>query len=130
MAKITQGVEQVERLAEAMRMPIKRYLKKPIPIRALEMMEDFEVDTLEGVMSGKKGDFLAIGNHNELYPIRRDIFEDIYDEYVEQPREDTTSTTAPVVINIQSLNVKEEADIAGILERIKGGFRGHTWEQK
>lgn len=49
-------------------------VKKPITVSAVEMAEDFEVVTLEGVMSGKPGDFLIRGIEGELYPCKRSIF--------------------------------------------------------
>ncbi len=56
----------------------KRYKKtKPI-ILAKQMTEDFTVETLEGTMRGKAGDYLCEGIAGERYPCRRDIFEDTY----------------------------------------------------
>jgi hypothetical protein len=36
--------------------------------------EEFLVTTLEGIMDGKKGDWLIRGVMNELYPCKPDIF--------------------------------------------------------
>jgi hypothetical protein len=57
----------------------KRYLKKPIPIRAIQIFEDFEVKTLEGTMTGKPGDWLMEGIRGELYPCDMDIFRESYE---------------------------------------------------
>ena len=57
----------------------KRAVKKPIPIKCFRMSEDFEVETLEGTMSGKAGDWLMIGVNGELYPCADAIFEKSYD---------------------------------------------------
>jgi len=57
----------------------KVYTKKTF-IKAIQMEEDFEVDTLEGTMRGKKGDYLLEGIAGELYPCRRDIFLGCYEE--------------------------------------------------
>ena len=57
----------------------KLYRKKPLIVQAKEMKEDFEVDTLEGVMQGKAGDFQIIGIKGERYPCARDIFLQSYD---------------------------------------------------
>ena len=57
----------------------KYVMKKPIKVKALEMEEDFVVQTLEGVLSGKKGDFLMMGVQGELYPCKREIFFKTYD---------------------------------------------------
>jgi hypothetical protein len=54
------------------------YIKKPIPIKAVQMLEAFEVETLEGPMQGKAGDYLVIGIKGEMYPCDREIFEKTY----------------------------------------------------
>lgn len=46
---------------------------------AAQIPEAFEVDTLEGVHTGKAGDWLAIGPHGEMYPIDAAVFEDSYE---------------------------------------------------
>lgn len=56
----------------------KKYIKKPIPINAKQMQNDFEVKTLEGTMQGKKGDYLVIGIQGEPYPVAKKIFEESY----------------------------------------------------
>jgi len=56
-----------------------RALKKPIPINALKMNEPFTVETTEGIMSGKKGDYLMEGINGEMYICPADIFEKSYD---------------------------------------------------
>ena len=48
-------------------------------VKAVEMKEDFEVQTLEGKMTGHAGDFLVIGVKGERYPVRKDIFEMTYE---------------------------------------------------
>lgn len=53
--------------------------KKPVVVRAIEMNEPFETETLEGVLQGKAGDFLIIGTRGEVYPIARTIFEETYE---------------------------------------------------
>jgi len=54
------------------------YVKKPIPIKAVQMPDEFEVETLEGPMQGKAGDYLLIGIKGEMYPCDREIFEETY----------------------------------------------------
>jgi hypothetical protein len=53
-------------------------VKKPIPIMFKELKEEFTVETLEGVMKGKAGDFLMIGVRGEVYPCDREIFLETY----------------------------------------------------
>ena len=54
-------------------------IKKPIPIRCLQIKEPFKVETLEGTLEGKAGDYLMIGIKGEMYPCAKDIFEETYD---------------------------------------------------
>jgi len=56
----------------------KKAIKKPIPVRCIQINEPFEVETLEGVMKGKPGDWLMIGIHGEMYPIADEIFRKTY----------------------------------------------------
>lgn len=56
----------------------KLYTKKPVQIRAVLMTEPFAVKTLEGVMTGKAGDYLIEGIKGELYPCKPDIFVESY----------------------------------------------------
>lgn len=51
---------------------------KTEPIKAVRMDEPFEVETLEGVMKGKAGDWLAEGIQGERWPIDADIFSKTY----------------------------------------------------
>jgi hypothetical protein len=53
--------------------------KKPITITAYPISEEFEVETLEGTMKGKPGDWLMIGVNGEMYPCDKEIFAKTYD---------------------------------------------------
>lgn len=57
----------------------KKAVKKPIPVRCIQINEPFEVQTLEGVMKGQAGDWLMVGIHGEMYPISHEIFKKTYD---------------------------------------------------
>lgn len=83
-------------------MPIKRYIKKPIPIEALQiacnpdeikaflgangtfsLIADLQeitviIYTLEGNMTAHMGDYIVKGIKGEFYPCRKDIFEESY----------------------------------------------------
>lgn len=86
-------------------MSFKWYVKKPIPIRAVQYtgdnreeileftrgqaifkdingMKELVIHTLEGDMIAVPGSFVAEGPHGEFYPIRGDIFKETYDEVV------------------------------------------------
>jgi len=54
------------------------FVKRPVVVRAIRMPDDFEVETLEGVMRGKKGDWLIQGVEGELYPCKDEIFRKTY----------------------------------------------------
>lgn len=56
----------------------KLYKKLPIVTQAKQINKHFEVDTLEGTMSGKPGDYLVKGIKGELYPCDKEIFEETY----------------------------------------------------
>jgi len=58
---------------------IKQY-RKTTTIRAVRMEKDFAVLTLEGLVKGKAGDWLARGVKGELYPIAADVFDRTYEE--------------------------------------------------
>lgn len=60
-------------------LPFKKAVKKPIAIKCIQIDEPFTVETMEGTMQGKKGDWLMVGVHGEMYPIDNSIFEKTYD---------------------------------------------------
>ena len=53
--------------------------RKKTTIRAVRMEKDFAVLTLEGMVKGKAGDWLAKGVKGELYPIAADVFDRTYE---------------------------------------------------
>ena len=53
--------------------------KKPVRIKCVQVPEPFEVETLEGLMQGKAGDWLMIGVKGEMYPCADEIFKESYD---------------------------------------------------
>lgn len=54
-------------------------VKKPIPLKVRRMPEAFVVETMEGRMQGKAGDWLITGIDGEMYPCDADIFARSYD---------------------------------------------------
>lgn len=56
------------------------WVKKPIPVKAKRMDDDFEVDTLEGQkIRGKAGDYLVgPGAKGEFWPVDAGVFEATY----------------------------------------------------
>ncbi|MBA2500788.1 MAG: hypothetical protein H0V30_13760 [Chitinophagaceae bacterium] len=57
----------------------KEAIKKPVPVKCYQMNEPFEVETLEGTLKGKAGDYLMIGIQGEMYAIDKDIFDETYE---------------------------------------------------
>ena len=89
---------------------MKKYVKKPIEVEAIQIkvenmleLERFLIDnldkgrievsfpegivviisTLEGDMKAHEGDYIIKGVRGELYPCRKDIFEETYEEVKE-----------------------------------------------
>jgi len=55
------------------------YIKRPLPVLALQINQTFWVKTLEGTFQAKEGDYLIEGIEGELYSCDREIFEGSYD---------------------------------------------------
>lgn len=55
------------------------YVKKPIPITAIQIKQTFWVKTLEGIHQAKEGDYLIRGIRGELYSCDKEIFEESYE---------------------------------------------------
>jgi hypothetical protein len=53
--------------------------KRPVIVQAVQIHEPFFVDTMEGRMSGKPGDYLMMGVEGELYVCAQSVFEKTYD---------------------------------------------------
>lgn len=56
-----------------------KWRKKPLIVKAIKMKTEFLVETLEGTMRGKEGDYLIRGIAGEFYPCDAKIFESSYD---------------------------------------------------
>ncbi len=64
---------------EILDLEFQKAVKKPIPVRCIQIDEPFEVETMEGVLQGKKGDYLIIGNYGDMNPIYKEIFLKTYE---------------------------------------------------
>lgn len=79
--------ERIEDLDEEFETQLHTCIKKPIPIKALQLVVEFRVQTLEGdYKQGKPGDYLMCGIDGELYICDKSIFERSYD-WVNQEEE-------------------------------------------
>lgn len=54
-------------------------VKKPIPVKCIQINEPFKVETMEGILEGKAGDYLMIGIKGEMYPCDKEIFNETYE---------------------------------------------------
>ena len=60
----------------------KTFIKNPYPITVYQIdRHDFEVETPEGRVEGKKGDYLVINPDGSMYPSNRKVFERNYTHY-------------------------------------------------
>jgi hypothetical protein len=60
-----------------------RYRKKPVVIDAVQAESEELINTLEGVMLARKGDYIITGVKGERYPCKPDIFEATYEKVEE-----------------------------------------------
>ena len=58
----------------------KYYRKQPNIVRALRIHYEFEVETREGLMKGRAGDWLIEEVEGEFYPCRHSVFKKTYGE--------------------------------------------------
>lgn len=76
----TDDAQGVLDYAQTMGVDVFNAKEKPIEITLVgPMPEQFVVSTLEGTMSAPAGAFVALGRHDDIYPIQADIFEATYD---------------------------------------------------
>lgn len=61
----------------------KLYEKRPIRVRAKRLNEDISIQTREGTLVGKKGEYLIEGIQGEIYPCGDIIFINTYKEVKE-----------------------------------------------
>jgi hypothetical protein len=54
--------------------------KKKIPVRAVQMQKSFSVETHEGLMQGREGDYLVqnVEGDSKPWPVKKEIFEKTY----------------------------------------------------
>ncbi len=62
------------------RVPNQREWRKTATVLAEPLLEDAEIETPEGVMSAKAGDYLAQHPDGHAWPIKRETFESTYEE--------------------------------------------------
>ena len=65
--------------------------RKTALARVVKMDETFQCQTMEGLVEGQAGDYLAIGVKDEVYPIAEAVFEASYEIVSDEP----VNTVAP-----------------------------------
>lgn len=63
--------------------PFIKVRKKPVEVEAWQTDETAYIETLEGTMEARPGDWIIRGIRGELYPCKPDVFENTY-EIVEE----------------------------------------------
>ena len=53
--------------------------RKTATVKAIQLELEFSVNTLEGVLTGKLGDYLCEGIDGERWPVKKKIFEKTYE---------------------------------------------------
>jgi hypothetical protein len=61
------------------KLDFKKAIKKPIAIKCVQIDEPFEVESMEGLVKGKAGDWLMVGVNGEMYCCDAAIFKKTYD---------------------------------------------------
>lgn len=56
-----------------------KFRKKPVVIEAIRLKKHVKIETLEGVMEGRPGDWLITGVRGEQYPCKHEIFTETYE---------------------------------------------------
>ncbi|KAA9218307.1 MULTISPECIES: hypothetical protein [Aerococcus] len=54
-------------------------VKKPVKVTAYQTTQDKVINTLEGKLLAKKGDWIVTGVNGEQYPVKSEIFEKTYE---------------------------------------------------
>jgi hypothetical protein len=68
-----------ERLQKALDGAGYKEYTKTAPTWAKPAEEDGTIDTLEGPMKYKKGDYLCVGPNGDRWPVYKDVFDDTYE---------------------------------------------------
>ena len=73
------------------------YRKRPVIVEAVKLTRKMTIETPEGTMRGKVGDWLITGINGEHYPCSDDVFQQTYEPYVRLENDILRdSTDAPV----------------------------------
>ncbi len=56
----------------------KEFVKVPVPVKAIQVNETFEIETAFGSIRGKSGDFLVENEKGQLNIVDKDFFFKVY----------------------------------------------------
>ncbi len=65
---------------DTLQLPFRLAVKKPLPVRYLQMQEPFIIEGPDGKLEGGAGDYLMVGVKGELYPCSKEVFEKTYEK--------------------------------------------------
>lgn len=54
-------------------------IQKPVPVKCVQVAEDFTIETTEGTIAAKAGDYLLINSRGLLAPCAKEVFEATYE---------------------------------------------------
>lgn len=84
--------------------------RKTALAEAMRMEQPFVVETLEGTMRGKAGDYLMRGVHGELYPCDGKVFSETYELF--SRAQDRRRAAQIARIDAMRAAARDEADVA------------------
>ena len=65
--------KEITKLSELAGKP-RKYVKKPIEVRAIQVQERIWINTREGMIIAEPGDYIIEGIQGEIYPCGQEIF--------------------------------------------------------
>lgn len=103
-----------------------KYKKKPIVIEAYQTDKELNIETLEGTMHARAGDYIITGVSGEQYPCKPDIFKKTYEEITEEISDDDLISRQAAIKAIDDLpncyngysDTYDKACIIGVLEEL------------
>lgn len=96
-----------------------KFRKKPLVIEATRLTRPVLVETLEGYMSGKPGDWLITGVRGEQYVCRDDVFRETY-EPCDEEAERLLGEERAAVVALDGVSVSDDAQLHWFLSQTPG----------
>lgn len=103
-----------------------KFRKKPVVIEAYQTDKELEIETLEGTMHARIGDWIITGVNGDPYPCKPDIFRKTYEPAVEAKKKELK--WIPVTKELPTLNDDGVSDMVLLCwsdgQRTVGAYRG------